>query len=231
MPILQWPFWILGAILQVLAVASIVKGPHRRYPVLTAYLILLLLATVAEVSTVVNLLPQETQREYLWISSAIKQVLLFIVVLELIARAGPDSPCRRHMPLIIGGAVLIAIVAFAANRQSGRIGPVMTNALAYLSFYSTLLNLVLWFLLMKNRHRDPQLLTITGGLGIQFTAEAVGHSIRNLSIPHHSEILANTGSVILALGHLLCLYFWWQALRHPRDSAAALVAASEDARC
>jgi len=215
MIVLQWMFWILGGVLQVLALASVTRGPWKRFPVLTFYIILLALATVAEISMLVNPLSKEAQREYLWISNAIKQVFVFGVVLEFIWKAWKNSPQRKNIRYVAAGAVVVTMVAVFMHRGDSRIGPLMTNAIAYLSFYSAIWNLFLWSLLMRNRDRDRQLLTLTGGLGVQFTAEAIGQSVRNMAIHNHSVAIVTIGNVILTTGHVLCLFFWWQALKRP----------------
>jgi len=73
------------------------------------------------------------------------------------------------------------------------------------------LTLLLWLMLISSRHKDRQLLTVTGGLGLQFTGEAIGQSLRQLSVHHH--ILVVPGNLIGPLCHVLRLYVWSEAFR------------------
>ena len=45
-----------------------------------------------------------------------------------------------------------------------------------LNFCSAILDLALWALLIAAREKDHRLLLLSGGLGIQFTGEAIGES-------------------------------------------------------
>jgi hypothetical protein len=49
---------------------------------------------------------------------------------------------------------------------------------------------------------------LTAALGIQFTGEAIGQSLRRLS-----PSVVFTGDVLILLVNLACLYLCWQALR------------------
>ena len=50
-------------------------------------------------------------------------------------------------------------------------------------------------------------------MGIQFTGEAIGTSIRQLALRTRSHAMSLTGAVMILLADLLFLYIWWQALR------------------
>jgi hypothetical protein len=52
---------------------------------------------------------------------------------------------------------------------------------------------------------------VASGLGIQFTAGAIGQAFRGLS-PTGADIVAD----VMFLTNLMCLYIWWQAFRLPR---------------
>jgi hypothetical protein len=82
-----------------------------------------------------------------------------------------------------------------------------------LSFCSAILDLALWALLIVSRGMDHRLLLLSGGLGIQFTGEAIGESIVQLALRTRSHAMSLTGAVIILLADLVFLYIWWQALR------------------
>jgi hypothetical protein len=80
-----------------------------------------------------------------------------------------------------------------------------------LNFSSAVLDLALWALLIGSKYKETQLLLLSGALGIQFTGEAIGQSLRHL-FPWD----LSPGDVMTLLANLACLWIWWQALRPPR---------------
>jgi hypothetical protein len=52
---------------------------------------------------------------------------------------------------------------------------------------------------------------VTGGLGLQFTGEAIGQSLRQLS--HHHHAILFLGNMLMSVAHLLRLYVWMEAFR------------------
>ena len=88
-----------------------------------------------------------------------------------------------------------------------------------ISVCATILDLALWMMLIASRNADRRLLLISGALGMQFTGEAIGEAIRNLSMPHMVKALSLTGSVVSVAADMACLYVWWQTFRTPQDRA------------
>jgi hypothetical protein len=60
---------------------------------------------------------------------------------------------------------------------------------------------------------------VTGGLGLQFTGEAIGQSLRQISQNHFSLFVL--GNLIGGITHLLRLYVWREAFRRPGKKIAA----------
>jgi len=89
----------------------------------------------------------------------------------------------------------------------------MTPWMRDLNFSSAFLDLGLWTLLISSREKDQSLLLISGGLGIRFTGEAIGDSIRQLAFRRRSSNLSLTGSIVVSFVDLLCLFIWWRALQ------------------
>jgi hypothetical protein len=79
-----------------------------------------------------------------------------------------------------------------------------------LNFYAAILGLGLWVLLIGSRQKDRRLLLITGGLGIQFTAGAIGQAVRDMNM---SPALVTAASDFTVLANLARVYIWWQAFR------------------
>ena len=77
-----------------------------------------------------------------------------------------------------------------------------------LNFSSTILDLALWAMLLGSRYKEARLLLLSGAIGIQFTGEAIGQSLRHLF-----PWALSPGDVVALLANLTCLWIWWQALR------------------
>jgi hypothetical protein len=82
-----------------------------------------------------------------------------------------------------------------------------------LNFTSAVLDLALWAMLLGSRKRETRLLLLSGGMGIQFTGEAIGQSMREW-LPW----AFSPGDMLILLVNVACLWIWWQALRtNPRS--------------
>jgi hypothetical protein len=86
-----------------------------------------------------------------------------------------------------------------------------------LTFSSAILDLALWALLLSSKRTDPTLLMVSGGLGIQFTGEAIGESLRSMAVQHRSHALSFAGSFVTTIVDLTALYIIWQALRSSKS--------------
>jgi hypothetical protein len=146
-----------------------------------------------------------------WINDSIRQVFLFIFVLSLVYRAMASGPARVAVQrlLIFGSLVLVAISYYGFYDPRPSVW--MTSIIRNMSFCAAIINLGLWAALIRRRQRDSQILLLSGGLGLQMTGEAMGHSLRNLwQVSRNYAVL---GNIVLVLAHLLCLFAWWQAFR------------------
>jgi hypothetical protein len=143
------------------------------------------------------------------------QVLVYAVVMSLIYQAtGKLQPRRIVRASLIAGAILFAGISFLAHWSPAlNRGSFMTPWTRDLNFCSAILDLALWMLLIAAREKDHRVLLLSGGLGIQFTGEAVGESTRDLAMRNHSRPISFLGSALIMLTNLLFLYIWWQALR------------------
>jgi hypothetical protein len=82
-----------------------------------------------------------------------------------------------------------------------------------------ILDLLLWSILVASKKKDRQLLMLSGGLGIQFTGDAIGQSLRQLAIAHRSSAMALAGGLLAIVAGLVCLYVWWRTFSRPRAAA------------
>jgi len=212
--------WAIGLPLQILIIGTLLRGGYRRFPFLFAYVIGDFLTTVADVPSAIDYYRGTQGATFAfpavyWLNAVVMQVLVYAVVMSLIYQAtGTLRPRRIVRASLIAGAILFAGISFlihwnpALNR-----GSFMTPWTRDLNFCSAILDLALWSLLIASRERDQCLLLLSGGLGIKFTGEAVGTSIRQLALRTRSRTLSVSGGVLMLLANLLFLYIWWQAFR------------------
>jgi len=85
-----------------------------------------------------------------------------------------------------------------------------------LNFGSAILDVALWAMLIAKRRKDSRVLMLSGALGIMFSGEAIGGSLRNLS---RASVLP--GGVLMVFTYLVFLYIWWQTFRAPRTHLIA----------
>jgi hypothetical protein len=221
---------VVGLPLQALIVAALLRGPYRQFPLVFAYTIANLLASVLEAClTVLYRFDTVTERFYArtyWIDEQILLTLIYAVVIGMILQATASARSRR----IVRAGVIAVVFLFAAItfliHFDGRIamGAWMTPWTSELHFFVAILDLVLWAMLIALRKKDERLLFLSGALGIMFTGEAIGNSVRQLSLASRSLTIVYIGDVIKVVSNLVFLYMWWRVFRKPlsgRDARPA----------
>ena len=203
--------------------AALLRGEYRRFPFVFAFACALLVTTLVGIPANVNyvLHPHDPQlyrhfAKIYWINEGILQAFILAVVISLIDQAATQVRSRRLVrAALIVGALLFAGISFAAHYRPALkyFGYWMTPWTRDLSFGSAILDLGLWTLLISSRRGDRRLLLISGALGMQFTGEAIGEALQNLSIAQTVHSLELAGSIITMLAGLACLYVWWRTFR------------------
>src|ERR1019366_7252470 len=211
---------VIGLSLQLLIIGTLLRGSYRRFPFLFAYMVGDFLTTAVEVPSAVGY-----HRGMQWATSAfpalhwfndvVMQVLVYAVVMSLIYQATSRLGSRGIVRVsLIAGAILFAGISFLIHRNPAlNVGSFMTPWTRDLNFCSAILDVALWALLIASREKDHRLLLLSGGLGIQFTGDAIGTSIVQLALRTRSRAISLTGAVVMLLADLIFLYIWWQALR------------------
>lgn len=224
--------FVVGLPLELLIIAALVRGPYKRFPALFAYIVVTFLTTVIEIPANIAYYRGEGQALrsrafYYWLNERVLLVLLFLVVVTLIWHATAQMRSRRLVRLtLVVGPILLAAVSFLIHYNPNASGPGewMTPWTRDLNFGSAILDLGLWTLLVASREKDRLLLMLSGALGIQFTGEAIGGSLRNLAVAIYGRTLQArplilTGNVLMMAADLVCMYIWWQAFREARGGA------------
>ena len=221
------PVWLASGSVATALLVLLVWTMQRRgyfalYPVLFLYILVSLLASIAEWAIVLKFysLSNEDYKFYYWTNEFVLQTFLFILMLAFVFRALEKLPHRLLWTIGVGLLVLAAV--FGSILASGMSEPRKWLSLLSrnLSFASALLNFLLWTALIKNRGRDLQLLLLAAGVGLMATGKAIGQSLRTIG-----PEAVTVGNVIIVGSQLLCLGIWLWALRAipARDRTGKLV--------
>ncbi len=221
--------FVVGLALELLIVSALVRGPYKRYPFVFAYTITNFFTTIIELRLYVGLRLHEPRSGYwypwyYWRDEGVLQLLLFAVVISLIYRATAQSRARRVVLLgLAPAAVLFAGVSFLIHHQPhALIGVWMTPWTRDLYVCSTVLDLALWAILIAAKKKDYRLLMVSGALGIQFTGEAIGGSLRNLATGSQSHAWMLPGNLLILVANLTAMFIWWQAFREKSSGGHSL---------
>jgi hypothetical protein len=210
LPFLQWAFWAIGLGLQILLILALSQGAGRYFPTLYAYIVCLLGTTVADILAVLTLGKKSTAYlSYYWSAELVRQSVLFVLVVSLAIHVAPANRRTNAMSRMIAATAGLIWIGSVACCYSPKLNAWMTSVVRNLSFFTGVLNLVVWFLIARSEERDMQRLMIAGGLGLQMTGEAIGQAMRQMHISYEVSVV---GSIFIVLTHLFCLYIWWRAL-------------------
>jgi len=206
--------------LEVLTMSAMLRVGIRRYPVVFTYLVASFLTTLIEISPSIAFYTSARRNAadilfWYWLDEGIREVLILAVVISLIYGASARVRPRRVLRsgLVIGGVLFVALSYLIHHDPNVKAGVWMTPWTRDLKFCAAILDLALWALLLGSREKDHRLLLLSGGMGIMFTGEAIGESIRSMAIRNHSHFAVLAGSLIILLSDLAFLYIWWQAFR------------------
>jgi hypothetical protein len=208
---LQWSLWAMSLALQYLLVSVLILGAYKEFTAVFVYAVCLALTTLIEiVGTVGGRAINHAVADYYWINEMLRQTSLYCVVISLVLHAMPSNQKRSALiRMLVGLAFLFwagcILFYYDPNRNTAYW---MTLVIRNISFCTAIVTLILWFVLIASEKRDPRLLMITGGLGVQVTGEAIGQSLRNLS-----QRTALAGGLMGIFALFLCLYIWWRALQ------------------
>ncbi len=214
-------FIFLGLGLQAAVIHALIKGPLRRFPVLFGYAVVLLLTTVVDATAYFNG-PEfrAAFREYYWIDEIIRWASFFILVLSLISRALSGSPRRGQVLalLALASATVAGLSAWFLYDPVAKLSSWMTEVVRNLAFFASILNLILWFTMIRSQKTRLDLLLISGGLGLETTGDAIAQSIR----PFFTRGTIWIPNIFNILTHLACLLIWWRALQRSNRAQGAL---------
>lgn len=222
--------YLASAITSLFVIATLhqmLQGAWRRFPLLFLYLLLLLLLSVPLAIAFFRSGSQWTTMSatVYWILALLTQGIGILCVLAITRTATEKhAGAARIVRLMAAGTVLVLLgsllahwhylSAFVYNRW-------LTHISRDLAVLSIVLNLLLWSRLLADRKRDPLVVLISAGLGVQFTGDAMGHALR-----YFPNELKDLGNLVFAGTTVLASFIWFRAFQRDAAKLPAKVGAS-----
>jgi hypothetical protein len=204
MPFFSYLFPSVTILLQLTLVVLLAKGPFRRYPVLVlysvAYIAIIVLEGLALSEAGVD---GALYRNLFWTSDLVLDFLLFLMVITLTYRVVAGNPLLRPFArmlfLVAAAAIVLPFILFHPLFQFGW----FRHTSQLLSFGAALMNLLLWTAIIGTRDRDPQLLSVSAGLGVAVTGVAITYGLLQFTspdfrwLPDLFKSLTQVGSMVI----------------------------------
>lgn len=212
--------YVVGLPLELLIVAAMLHGGFRQFPAIFAYVVAEFLTTVIEMPQALawyhthNPHVGASYAVWYWRDEIALQVLVLVVVVGLIWSATSAARTRRTLRLaLLIGIVLFGGISFLYHfvPNAPKLGVWWTPWARDLNFGAAILDMMLWAMLIAKRQKDSRVLMLSAGLGIMFTGEAIGESIRTLSA---GAVIP--GGILMIVTNFAFNYIWWQTFRAPR---------------
>ena len=207
--------YVAAISLQILILHAMRNGAWRKFPFVFLYVVVDLITNLVEIKPNLTADTMTAAAKHNWFmlywwNERVIQATLLLLVISLIYRASAHLRSRRAlMAILICGSVLYALVSLALHYDPEvTTGKWMTRWSRDMNFCIAILDLMLWATLIRIREKDQRILMISGALGLQFTAGAIGQGLRDLS--HNLTTMA---AVMIVGANLACLYIWWSAFR------------------
>jgi hypothetical protein len=218
---------IVIALVEFGIVFLLLQSSFRKFLILLVYVIVDSASTLAQ--TFVDILygssiqttaakASEGQKLYVhlyWTDEVVLDLLLFLMVIVFTYRALDEGPLRVTAGKLLGGIVLVVcLLPFVLFHPTFTPWPKsrwFDSTSQMLNFGGAVMNLTLWTALIASKRRDPQLLTVSAGLGIVVTGAAISFGLRHLIPP--GGWLRWIPNVFLMLTHLGGLVAWCWAFR------------------
>ncbi len=204
----------IALILQVFILNAMLRNGARRYWLLLLYVVSLFLSTAVLMLSMSGSSGWSRDAfRFFWISEVVQQALVYCAIISFIHQHLSSGNTRSPMTrwLIVGAAAILLTILTVHKGPS--LNAWMTPASRDLSFVATILNLVLWTVLLRDPRRNQRLLVVSGGLGVQLAGSAIGQGLRVLW--EVSKAFATLGNFIGSITYLLSLYIIFRAFSRP----------------
>ncbi len=220
----------------VLVISAALRAGVRRYPLIFACTVVVLLTAVAQVPTSVafhrgrQAVPETGQWYQVLhaVSQGIYYPLTLVTVANLIYKASAKITARHLIRrVLMAGVPLFVLVSFAIHYNSHvQVVQWMTPLTRDVTFCATVLDLVLWALLLASPERDHTLLLLAGGFGINFAGDAICDALRSIALRIWWYPVWASADLLAVMSNIGWLYIWWQALRRAQEPVKEIPAYS-----
>jgi hypothetical protein len=197
--------------------AFLLRGPFRKYTVFTIYILGESAADVIEYFAY-NRLGWESSayRRLYWTDHVTLDLSLFLVVIAFTYAALQGNRLRPAAAKALGVIVVVALAlpfTILRDHYGPRHGSFTSQWFNHASqiwnFGAAIMNLVLWTALLSNRRRDPQLVTLSIGVGIATTSAAIAWGARRWLSPENRWPV----DIFMAVAGLASLLLWCWVFR------------------
>jgi hypothetical protein len=212
----QLPY-ALELLLDLLLIALLIRGPFRKYLVFSLY-ILVQIVSHSAVAYAYNTFGFKSPiyRNLYWIDEVTVDLFLFLVVIAFTYAALEGSPMRPKAAKALGGIVVVALalplymLRHHHNRMYGAFTSQWFNQASQVwNFGAAVMNLVLWTALLSNRRRNPQLVTLSIGVGLATASAAIAWGARQWL----AEANRWPVDIFMAVAGLASILLWCWAFR------------------
>jgi len=201
---------VAGTILQVVVIYFMTKGFYKAYPAVFFYLLVLFLTTVSDAAAYFDVDAYGTwYSNIFYINNTLRYFSGFAAVMSLYLKVtAVDASMQRVRLRVIVGATIVVLFIFSGHLLGNEgVGSYLAVVGRDVSFFTAVLILLLWMMLIRYRTKDPFLFLISSGLGLNMSGDAIALSLLHLQAP------AALASAIAIGAHILCLLIWIKALR------------------
>jgi hypothetical protein len=170
-----------------------------------------------------------------WVDNVMMVLLLFLVVIAFAYQALEGSPlrpkARKAFAIIFVTALVLPFTMLhdGHSKQYGYFTNLWFNHVIQIwNFGAAIMNLVLWAALLSNRRRDPNLVTMSIGVGLATASVAIGRGVREWFPESHRWPV----DTFMIVAHIAGLLVWCWAFRPGAESGRAAkppAAASQNA--
>jgi hypothetical protein len=218
----------LGVLIQLLLLAFLLRGFFRRYFMIFLYGVVELCSAGAN-EYVIRTIGQRTPtyRQIYWIGEVTVDLILLLTVIVLTYQAMEGSPARTKVGRVLGGiAAGIIVLPFILYHSEPFSTAWYNSAIQLFNFGAAIMNLALWTALIGRKNRDPQLLTVTAGLGVAVAGAAVAWGMRTFGTGKTLGLERELANLFIQLAYVIQVSIWAWAFRPQRNPAPRLATPS-----
>ena len=168
----------VGVLLQILLLYFLFQGYVRKYSFLFVYCLAQLVIAIVETLVFQAGRSSALYARVYWTDELVMDLLLFVMVIDLTYRALEGNPARASALKFLSGVVAAVLVLPFLIFRRPFTARWFNETSQLLTFGGAIMNLALWTALIGSKRRDPQLLTVSAGLGIAVAGAAISYGVR-----------------------------------------------------